>query len=407
MGKESFFEALKTAHNQKILSKIAAQGLVPVARKQDEQARIYSFDQTHQAKICYFYVDESGAKAFKRAKEGREFIIRAQDIVGDSPLNCLQRRTLDGLWSLPLERDFEPSEKPFTTEHIPDRFEWEDRLSNSVLLILKGAACHIKDDTVDLISRMEYTQDYTTSTPFTPDAIQAVLCPKSLEVQLKSIFPPHLVVSVDNCVQSGQELKLPSDNNAFKSTNLYLEGPDYAKTMDRLIANGALKYPFGLHVVRLATRRDFLKIPALTATVNVEAFIAYHKTQDNNQLLRRAAALGEREDVEYALKSLPGVTINAVSASGLTALHAAIAYKALPTITLLLEKNAETNIKGPKGQTAMECAREINLDLDKVKSGEHEHDIDIARLKNDPIVKRMFPDGVPAAFRNILTFQAK
>ncbi|MCD6048532.1 MAG: ankyrin repeat protein 40-like [Gammaproteobacteria bacterium] len=362
---------VKEAHNQSMLQSIAQRGLF-IETSSDE--RIYSYDDQRGARICYFYVPSATQQQITTPRKSLFSLMEGGSHSFSSPLERLQHRELDGLWSLLIERELMTTQP--TLEKNADRFEWEDRLVNSILLVLKCPAARLQQDRQ--ISKMPYEiTDLQTSTPFAPGDIAAVLCPRAQLSLVQSIFTSHPVFGVDQTQQS-----TACSGTLAEQHNEYLDGPDYAKKLQSLIDQQKLTYPFALHIVRLASQRDFLKIPALTKKLSMTDCIANFKSADPAVMLRKAAACGEREDIEYLL---PHCDINAQSpTNGQTALHWAIQKNRITNIKALLKHGAKRDIPDKQGKTANNYAAEANINLDEIINGAYDKKIFIIRAKADP-----------------------
>jgi hypothetical protein len=372
MPKDSYIANVQEAHNQNILQTIAQQGLF-IATSSDD--RLYSYDGQRSPRICYFYVPNSSQQQVSTPRQSFFSLFEAGAHAFSPPLERLQHRELDGLWSLLIEREFLTTQPAL--EKNADRFEWEDRLANSILLVLKCPATRLQQDAA--ISKLPYEiTDLQTSKPFTPSDIAAVLCPKSQLSLVKSAFQSCPVFEVDQTQQN----TLCSASLMTERHNEYLDGPDYAKKLQSLISQQKLAYPFALHVVRLASQRDFLKIPSLTKKLSMADCVANFKSTDPAVMLRKAAACGEREDIEYLL---PHCDINAQSpTNGQTALHWAIQKKHIASIKALLKQGAKRDLSDKQGKTANNYATAANINLDEIINGEYDKQTFIARAKASP-----------------------
>jgi hypothetical protein len=223
-------------------------------------------------------------------------------------------------------------------------------------------------------------QDLQTTTPFILQDIQFVLCPQAQEALVRSIFPSPIVFSVENV-----QCSTPCRPFADAPHREYLEGPNYAKKLEALIAAGRLSYPFALHIVRLTCHRDFLKLPELSQQLSMEAYRKYFKNEDPDVLLRRAAAFGRREDIEYIL---PYANVDGQSpTTGQTALHQVLRRKDVDIIAhikALLKAGAKMDIPDIHRKTAKQYADELGISLENILSGEYDKQIFIRRAQTDP-----------------------
>lgn len=364
MPKNSYIFTVKEKHNEATLRSIAQKGLFIAP---DDENRVYSYDGERSHRICYFYVPRPVARSAPKTRQ--DFLFRTIELglghLDYPPLKGLQHKEIDGLWTLLLEREYITTQPMLETN--ADRFEWEDRLENSVLLVLNCPAARLARDQ-GILNIPAEIQDMQTEQAFTSAEIQMVLCPIDQLALVKKSFPSHQVCPVDSVIHS-----VNCGSNKIEQHTEFLQGPDYAKKLQELIDVGKLNYPFALHIVRLASSRDFLKIPALQQKLSMADCRKYFKAQDPSLILRRAAAFGIREDVEYIL---PNADINSQTISkGQTALDLAIEQQSVPIIKTLLKAGAKTDIPDLSGNTARQLADQANINLDDIRSGAYDKQV--------------------------------
>ncbi len=378
-----------------LFSDIANNGLYPNATSSQ---RAYSYDPVHHPQICYFYFEDSsvGSPSMSISSQPDTQLQDLTDLMFSGSANKfeqLQHRPVDGLWSLSLERSF--SVKHPDLEKNTDRYEWEERLDSSVVLILNCNEEKVKKDTRKTLTSQTHI-DMKTDHPFVPEDILAVLCPSSLYRVAKEYFGVDKTFSVEEIYK---DIK-PYIGNAYNIIE-YLKGPNYAKKIQNMLSRGQLSKPFALHIVRLPTRRDFFKIPTYRDLLSRDSALATYRTSDFNVAFRRAAAFGLREDIEYFIQFAPLLDIDGQSDStGMTALHHVVSRKNFsieskaPLVKALLIAGTEVSIRNNEGVTAEVCAEQNGLNLKDILSKKYEKQLFVAATKqNSDKAVQMFSEA--------------
>lgn len=343
----SLIETKLKEKNQAILTSIAENGLHASATS--ERLRSYEPEACNALSINIVDLTQGRRRDYQPVVNSTA---NEEDI--NVVLSNLIYSTTQGAWPIVVERSFDCP----TTGY----FELEERLANSLLIILKPPIGdrYEKHDTVVsanfdsshpefLFSNVSkfftneglFSFELGTQHKFTAENdIIAIICPKKMEEQLKIHFKKVLIVPVQNRLQSVKVIVDPKAKSERTKT-YQLNGPDYEGGLRRLMTQNGLKR-FSCHATRLLTRMDFLKLHK--NTLDRKEVLASYNTTDIDHAFRKAAALGHVAEMELLLEYGAKLDVQAPK-SRKTALHYAIKYNQTLSIAFLLERGASKSLK--------------------------------------------------------------
>lgn len=300
----SYMLGLRDTHNRRLLTNVLQQGL---NSNPADQTRVYSYDKPEQRidGLCFFYFPSSQNQTLNTANPLKN-LLRFTDSRQAGPnasfFDILQQRSPDGLWNLALERNV-------LEDASADRYEWEERTYNNIVFIFDCEPKNMMPIDQSVAAMHTSYQAKKTQQPITQQKTRYILYPKYLEALVKEVFGikfrPEQLIPVD-FIQ--KQVTFNSVAYSLKETKEVMSLPNYAKAIEQLITTKKLTYPFCLHSMRLATKRDFFKLPMLSKQLDIEQLkrsfqpTKYKPDISAGTLLRRAAHSGCREDLEYLLQ---------------------------------------------------------------------------------------------------------